>query len=256
MPPAARFDPLDAACLVIDVAFTLEELARTPLAGATAVVIDVVRASTTIIAALAHGTPGVVPVATPAEAIARAKAWPGGAALLGGERGGGSPPGFECGNSPAEYTAARIRGRTVVFTTTNGTRALLAVEGAKQVAVGGFVNAGAVVRWVVRQSGDALFVCAGELGRFCLEDATCAGLLVARLLAQRPDAALSDSARAAAALYASYGTDLDRMLADAAWAQALLGQGRGADLSLCVRLDAYEVVPVARDGTLVPAGRN
>lgn len=236
---------------MIDVAFTAEEVARAPLGGATAVVIDVVRASTTIVTALAHGARGVVPVATPEEAIVRARAWRDGTVLLGGERGGAPPPGFECGNSPAEFTSPRVRGRTLIFTTTNGTRALLAVEGAKQVVVGGFVNAAAVVRWLERQSGDALFVCAGELGRFCLEDATCAGLLVSRLRGQGPAAALSDAARAAAYLYAYYAADLDGMLGEATWAQALVAQGRGSDLPLCVRLDAFDVVPVARDGILV-----
>lgn len=235
---------------MIDVAFTLEELAYAPLPGVSAVVIDVVRASTTIVTALASGARAVVPVATPAEAMARARAWPG-EALLGGERGGAPPPGFDCGNSPAEYTPARVGGRIVVFTTTNGTRALLAVAGAKRVAVGGFVNAGAVVRWLGGEPGDVLFVCAGESGRFCLEDATCAGLLVTRLVAARPGAVLSDAARAAALLHAHYRDDLDRMLAEAVWAQMLVAQGRGADLALCGALDAFDAVPVARDGMLV-----
>jgi len=238
---------------VIDVAFTLEEVERVPLAGASAVVIDVVRASTTIVTALARGARAVLPVATPDEARARARGWADGEALLGGERGGAPPPGFECGNSPAEYSAARVRGRTVIFTTTNGTRALLAAAGARQVAVGGFVNAAAVVRWLARQPGPWLLVCAGELGRFCLEDATCAGLLVARLRAARPGAPASDAARAAELLWGQYRDDLGRMLAEAVWAQALVAMGRGGDLGLCAALDVYDVVPVARDGRLVAA---
>jgi 2-phosphosulfolactate phosphatase len=215
-----------------------------------AVVIDVVRASTTIVSALAEGARGVVPVATVDEAAARARSWPGGA-VLGGERGGAPPPGFDCGNSPAEYTRARVAGRTVVFTTTNGTRALLAVESAKRVAVGGFVNAGAVLRWLAREPSDVLLACAGETGRFCLEDATCAGLFAARLRAARPDASVSDAARAAEILYQHYAADLGTMLDDATWAQMLVTQGRGRDLPLCIAVDAFAVVPVARDGVLV-----
>lgn len=211
-------------------------------------VIDVVRASTTIVTALAHGARAVVPVATPEEALARARAWPAGEAVVGGERGGTPPPGFDCGNSPAEYTVEQVRGRTVVFTTTNGTRALLAVDGARRVAVGGFVNATAVVKWLVQQASDTLLVCAGESGRFCLEDATCAGLLAEGLRAARPGAFVSDSARAAGLLHARYAGDLGAMLDDAAWAQMLVAQGRGADLALCAALDAFDVVPVARDG--------
>jgi 2-phosphosulfolactate phosphatase len=142
----------------------------------------------------------------------------------------------------------------VVFTTTNGTRAILALDGARRIAVGGFVNAGAVARWVAAEPGDVLLVCAGERGRFCLEDAVCAGLLVARL--ETEDGALTDAARAARILWDRYADDLDGMLADAAWAQVLVSQGRGSDLSLCVSLDAYGVVPVVRGGSLVASDDN
>jgi len=242
----------------IDVALTLEELSRISLPEVTAVMIDALRASTTIVTALANGAQMVVPVATPEEAAARARDWPGGDTLLGGEREGAPPPGFECGNSPAEYTPDRVAGRRLIFTTTNGTRALLALARAQQVAVAAFVNAAAVVRWLASAPGGALFVCAGEAGRFCLEDAICAGLLVERLQAVWPGAALSDAARAAALLYGRYRRDLGAMLAEATWARLLTAQGRGGDLPLCIALDIFDVVPVARDGQLVrrvtPAG--
>ena len=153
-----------------------------PLAGVTAVVLDVVRASTTIVTALAGGARAVVPVATPrGRPSARPRLGRGAGPRRGRARRERRPSGFDCGNSPAEYTPERVAGRTVVFTTTNGTRALLALTGARRVSVGGFVNAAAVTRWVAREPGDVLLVCAGERGRFCLEDAVCAGLLVSRL---------------------------------------------------------------------------
>ena len=237
----------------IDVAFTPDEIVGSLPRAASVVVIDVVRASTTIVAALTHGARGVVPVGTPEEGVARLRASPAGSAILGGERGGIPLPGFQCGNSPVEYTAERVGGRTVVFTTTNGTRALLAVASVARVAVGGFVNAAAVVRWLARVPGGALLVCAGELGRFCLEDATCAGLLAARLRTERPHTVLSDGARAAEILYAHYRDDLSRVLDDAAWARVLAARGQGADLPPCVGLDTSEIVPIVRDGTLVVA---
>jgi 2-phosphosulfolactate phosphatase len=239
---------------VIDVALTLEEVRGIPLAGVTAVVLDVVRASTTIVTALAGGARAVVPLGTPDEARALGRQEEPGRVLIGGERGGAPPPGFDCGNSPAEYTADRVRGRTVAFTTTNGTRALLALAGARRVAVAGFVNATAVARWAAAEPGDVLLVCSGERGRFCLEDAVCAGLLVSRLAS--PGRVLTDAARAAWAIWDRYRDDLDAMLADAAWAQALVVQGRGPDLPLCVAVDVYEVVPVLRDGALVAGGES
>lgn len=239
---------------MIDVALTLEEVRGIPLAGVTTVVLDVVRASTTIVAALAGGAHAVVPVATPDEARALRRDGQAGSVLVGGERGGAPPPGFDHGNSPAEYTTDRVRGRTVAFTTTNGTRALLALAGARRIAVGGFVNAGAIVRWASAEPGDVLLVCAGERGRFCLEDAVCAGLLVSRLASA--DRRETDAARAARVLWERYAGDLGAMLLDAAWAQALVGQGRGSDLPLCVALDVHEVVPVFRDGILLSSHGN
>jgi 2-phosphosulfolactate phosphatase len=238
---------------VIDVALTVEELSAIPLAGTAAVVLDVVRASTTIVTALAHGARAVVPVASPEEARARARAWGDGPVLVGGERGGAPLPGFDCGNSPGEYTSERVQGCTVLLTTTNGTRALMAAVNARRVAVGGFVNAAAVARWAATDADGVVLVCAGERGRFCLEDAVCAGLIVARLLAQAP-ARLTDSARAALSLWERYVGDLGRMLLDAAWAQALVEQGRGGDLPGCVAMDVYDVVPEVRGGMLVAAG--
>jgi len=236
---------------VIDVAFTPEEARALPLARTSAVVIDAVRASTTIVAALASGARAVLPVATVEEARRRAASWRDARVLLGGERDGEPPAGFECGNSPAEYTADRVRGRTVVFTTTNGTRALVAVRAASAVAVGGFVNANAVAAWLTSRPGDWVLVCAGEKGRFCLEDAACAGLLVGRLQALTTGRSLSDAARAALTVWEHYRDDPRRLLAEATWARTLAERGRGPDLALCLTLDAFDVVPVTLDGALV-----
>src|SRR5262249_12173231 len=136
----------------------------------------------------------------------------------------------------------------------NGPRAALSLAGPRPIAAGGFVNAAAVARWAAAESGDVLLVCAGERGRFCLEDAVCAGLLVSRLAS--PDRPLTDAARAAQALWDRYAGDLDGMLREATWAQALVVQGRGADLPLCVALDVHGVVPVLRDGALVASGES
>ena len=140
---------------------------------------------------------------------------------MGGERGGAPPSGFDCGNSrPSTHPSAS--GAHGVFTTTNGTRAL-ALDG-RAGRVGGFVNAAAVTAgWPPSRATSSW--CAPGSGRFCLEDAVCAGLLVSRLAAV--DGALTDAARAARALWDRYAGDLHAMLADAAWAQALVAQGGG-----------------------------
>src|SRR5204863_3922750 len=129
-----------------------------------------------MITALGNGCAGLVPVAEPAEALARARAL-GEGTLLAGERKGETIPGFHLGNSPLEVTRERVDGRTVVFTTSNGTRALLAASGAPAVGVAGFVNLSAAAAWALASGRDVTVLCAGERGRVSLEDKVCAGLL-------------------------------------------------------------------------------
>src|SRR5262249_8185995 len=129
------------------------------LTGKTVVVIDVLRATTTIIHALASGAREVLPFLEIGEAQQKATEV-GETAVLGGERGGKPIPGFDLGNSPAEYTPDKVRGKTVVFTTTNGTRAMLRCHAAQRVLVGAFVNFSAVCREVGGEQ-ELAFVCAG-----------------------------------------------------------------------------------------------
>jgi len=154
------------------------------LSGGVAVVIDVLRASTTTIHALQAGATEVVPCLEVDEALALASQMPVGRAVLGGERGGVLIQGFDLANSPADYTPSRVGGKTVVFTTTNGTRALMRGRRARRVLVGGFVNASAVVRQLLGEPRVHL-LCAGSGGETSRDDVLCAGLLVDRLKRRR-----------------------------------------------------------------------
>ena len=147
----------------------------------TAVVIDVLRATTTLTVALAHGAARVIPVAGVEPAFARRALEPG--SLLCGERDGLKVPGFDLGNSPAEYGPGAVKGRTLVFASTNGSRAMIACAGFGTRFLGAFVNASAVVEALGRRPFVRL-VCAGKEGRFALEDAACAGWLCAALEAR------------------------------------------------------------------------
>jgi 2-phosphosulfolactate phosphatase len=229
----------------IDVVLTADTVVPGRLAGATALVIDVLRASTSIVAALGSGAAAVVPVETVEEARARSAAL-GAGALLAGERNGDPPEGFDLGNSPLEFTRERVDGLTIVLTTSNGTRALLAARAAAAVAVAGFVNAGAAVAWAQAREGDVVLICAGALGAPSLEDQACAGVLAARLAAGEPDAALTPAAAEAREVGAASGKDLDRLARDARHARALVAQGRAADVAACLALDTSAVVPVLR----------
>lgn len=152
-------------------------VAECELADATVVVIDVLRATTTITYALAAGAAQVIPCLEIEDARRAATKFPRGDALLGGERGGVKIEGFDLGNSPDEYTPEVVKGRSVVFTTTNGTRAMMRCRQAKRVLIGSFVNLTAVSESIHGEENVHL-VCAGTEGHVSFEDSFLAGWIV------------------------------------------------------------------------------
>ncbi len=150
------------------------------LAGGVAVVIDVLRASTTIIHALEAGAAEVIPCLEVDQARRIAAAGPQGHMVLGGERNGLAIDGFDLGNSPEEYTPELVAGKTVVFTTTNGTRAIERCRMARRVLIGAFVNAESLCRELAGEK-EVHLICAGTRGQMTNEDIYLAGLIVQRL---------------------------------------------------------------------------
>lgn len=150
------------------------------LAGGTVVVIDVLRASTTIVTALEAGAKEVIPCLEVDEARSVARQLPDGDAVLGGERKGLPIDGFELANSPGEYVSGRVGGKVLVFTTSNGTRAINHARQADRVLIGGFVNASAVFDELVDQEQIHL-LCAGTNGQMGHDDVLFAGMMVERL---------------------------------------------------------------------------
>jgi len=239
----------------VDVAVTPASLASTALAGASALVVDVLRASTSIITALANGCAGVVPVGDPDEARRRAAAVPG--ALVAGERHGDPLEGFHLGNSPLEFTRERVGGRTVFLTTSNGTGALLAARAAAAIGVAAFVNASAAATWAVAAGRRLVIACSGDAGRRSLEDEVCAGLIVEQVRAVHPHAEVGPEAEELAGRARPYAGDLLRLAQDSPWARRLGNRGRGADLEACLTLDTFALVPIYRpnvDKIVSPSG--
>ena len=240
--------------------FTFGEVDGHDLHDRTAVVIDVLRATSTMIGALAAGAEAIYPVVSVEDAIklvtSLGRAGPrtpraGGHAergetLLAGERRGLAIEGFDLGNSPPEFTAAAVAGKRVVMSTTNGTAALVAASGAERVLVAAFVNLAAVVA-AVEGAERLAVVCAGRDGRFSIDDALCAGMLVSRL-ADRLGGALEleDAGRAALALASSYAPDVDFLLHSASGA-ALAAIGLEEDVRWCARADVFDLVPELSD---------
>jgi 2-phosphosulfolactate phosphatase len=221
------------------------------LAGGVAVVVDVLRASTTISRALAAGATAVLPVAEIDEARQRSATFEPGTVLLGGERGGERIPGFDLGNSPDDYTPAVVAGRTLVFTTTNGTLALLHARRADRVLVGCFANQRAVVEAVLPGDAPLHVVCAGTNGEVTLEDLLFAGSLASTLFAERTARfePANDSAAIAVALHdrlvdTGRSDPIHRALRDSRGGRNLIRLGLDTDIATAARIDSTHVLPV------------
>lgn len=220
---------------------TLRELDGAALQDQTAIVIDVLRASSTIVAAIAAGAQAIYPVESTEEAMKLAGSLGREEALLAGERKGLKIEGFDLGNSPREFNPDRVAGKKIVMTTTNGTRALLAASSAQRVLVGSMLNLSAVARAVADAPHVAL-ICSGRAGRFSIDDALCAGMLLARLVAAGEPVELEDAGRAALALAGAFGADAG-FLGGTAAGRALAEIGLGEDVAWCARVDVHEQVP-------------
>lgn len=216
---------------------------------ATVVVVDVIRATTSMVEALANGARAIYPVASTEEAVRLATSLGREDTLLAGERRGLRVEGFDLGNSPAEFSRAVVEGKRLVMSTSNGTGALAQVQDAPRVVVGAFTNLGAVARAVTDDQALAV-VCAGRLGRFALDDALCAGHLIRRL---EGEVELNDAARAAHALAGAFPAAREGLVATEA-ARAVIEIGFQADLDVCGQVDRHAVVPEMRDQALVLAG--
>ncbi len=161
----------------IDVSLLPNELPAERLEGRAVVVIDVLRATSVMVRAIAEGALELLPVRTVEEAFALAKRFPRETTLLGGERGGRQIEGFDFGNSPREYTPARVRGKRLIMTTTNGTKAFHSVAAAREILVGSFFNVGALADRILASGLDLVIFPSGNYGQFSLEDTVCAGML-------------------------------------------------------------------------------
>ncbi len=236
----------------LDVLFLPRELEARTRPQRVAVVIDVIRATTTIVTAFREGARSVTPVSSVEEAQRARESAP--AALLAGERGGKRLPGFDLGNSPREFTPDAVRGRDVILTTSNGTKTLRAAQEGRSVAIGALLNRAAIGRWLLARGEDAFIVCSGYEGIFSLEDAVCAGAVADAVAGAGRSVALGDGARAGQTLWARYGADLPGLLRETGWGRHIVEIGLGADLDVCAQLDVTDVVPVMAGGRITLSG--
>ena len=217
-------------------------------AGKTVVVVDVLRASTTIVAAMAAGVRQIVPCLEVDEALnLRPQIDP--SALLGGERGGKPIPGFDLGNSPSEYDSSTVSGKTLCFTTTNGTRAMMRCSGAARVLIGSFVNLSATFQ-AVKEDSEVVILCAGTNGQVTREDVLFAGAFAVRAQMSNDAIELNDEARLAIDAWRSLNRngilsteELTAQLLQTQGGKNLEALGLHADIAYSANIDRFDIVP-------------
>lgn len=251
----------------IDLVFSQAQVDEMQLRDKHVVVIDVLRSSTTVTAALLNGAREVIPVGSIESAVKISGSLFGDVTLRGGERNGRMIQGFNLGNSPLEYTEATVRGKSIIFCTTNGSAAMVKSRYARTMVVGSFVNLSAVVAFIKANGSDVLLLCAGRpplAGGFSLEDSVCAGMMIHSLLEEKgADHELTDSSLAAHSLYKSFGRSIGKMLRTTDHGRYLLEIGFAEDIKVCGEVDSMPVVPVLsgtaiklRKDPAVPAERD
>ncbi len=209
------------------------------------VVIDVLRASTTITAALQNGAKEIIPVNSVESAVKISASLFGDVTLRAGERNAKMIEGFNLGNSPLEYTPEVVKGKSIIFMTTNGSVAMVKGRHARMLVVGAFVNLTAIVEFLKELKSDIIFICAGKENTFCIEDTVCAGRIINTLTKERDlDIELDDAGVAACALDKAFGKNILKMLRSSQHGKYLSEIGFGEDLKVCAAVDTINVVPM------------
>ena len=215
------------------------------------VVIDVLRATSVMVHAMSQGALEIIPVATIEEAFKIAKVFPRSSILFGGERESKKIPGFDLGNSPKEYVAERVKGKKLVLTTTNGTKAFHLVSSGKEILVGSFFNMGAVAQRCLELDRDLLIFPSGDGGSFSLEDSICGGMLI-ELITQKKEKeiSLTDASQCAKILFQRFEDNLSDAFHLSHHGKELINRGFEDDLVYCAQIDMTDIVPEFKAGVI------
>ena len=235
----------------IDVVMVPAEMPEQGFAGKAVAVIDVLRASTSIVAALEAGAKEIIPLASIEEATRLAETMGRETVVLCGERDGNKINGFDLGNSPLEFTPENVKGKSLLMATTNGTVAVARAKGAALITVGCLINAKALVPVLTEAPVDIILLCSGKQGRASLEDLLCAGYLTRLVKDQCPEAELNDGARVARDIYEKHKGHLTKAVKESAHGSYLADLGYLTDIEYSTQPDSSNTVPVMKDGRII-----
>lgn len=233
----------------ITVTVTPKYLKPGELADKTAVVIDVLRASSTIVTAVQNDCDRIIPVISPNEA-AKIKKASEGDILLGGEIDSKEIQGFDLGNSPLEYTRENIEDKIIIFSTANGSVAIKRCEDAAEVIIGSILNAKAVADEVLEIGRDTYLVCAGTNGKFSTDDIIATGCILDRIISKDASVEMDDLGRVALKMYRKAKDNLMASFEGCMHFEYLMSIGFKEDVEFCVQEDLYSVVPVYKEGVI------
>jgi 2-phosphosulfolactate phosphatase len=239
----------------IEVHFTPSSVDEELLTGKNVVVIDVLRSASSIIVALTNGAREIIPVGDMESGYKVFSALTREVTLRCGERNGKMIEGFDLGNSPLTYTEEKVKGKSIVMLTTNGTAAMVKARYAKNLLVASFINLTSVVNLIQSWKSDVVIVCSGQANRFSLEDTICAGRIISALMENDEDKLqLDDSARSAVALDKTFGSNVLKMMKHSDHGKRLAEIGFEEDLKFCSQIDSFTSLPILTGGVIKLSG--
>jgi len=241
----------------IDVFFGTAGITPADVSGRAVAVIDVLRASTSIAVALDNGARAIVPFEKSDDVIERSKAFQKGDVRLAGERKSIAIPGFDLGNSPQTFTRDLVEGKTILMATTNGTGAITATQGARDVIIASYVNFSAslsFLRAALRAGTDVALICAGQDRRFALEDAACAGRYAHHIAKRLTSVTMNDGAHACVLIDKKFGENLRKLFEASDHGRYLRETGFEEDLAICAGVDTHAVLAVYQERQITRLG--
>lgn len=234
----------------LDVFYSLHSFQEDELRNKSVVIIDVLRASSTIITALKNGAKAIIPVSDMGEASKIAQNVDSENYLLCGEKDGVQIEGYDLGNSPLEYNEDVVKGKTLIFNTTNGTKAIKKAVGSSNIYIASFLNVSSVVEILKNEKKDIVLVCAGWKGRLAFEDMLLAGNIIHLLNGGTLSEESTDGARVAFGMFEIYGKDIPSVIHKSNHATRLKSIVGTEDIDYCSQVDLTDIVPRLKEGMI------
>ncbi|MCR9133175.1 MAG: 2-phosphosulfolactate phosphatase [bacterium] len=234
----------------IDVFFSVQAFQEEDLRGKSAVIIDILRATSSITTAIHNGAKKVIPVEDMSDAVKIAHTMDANDYLLCGEKNGSKIEGYHLGNSPLEYTRETIADKTLIFNTTNGTKAIKKAGLANRIYIGSFLNQQNILDALKEHDDEVVLICSGWRGRLALEDTLFAGSLLYHMFGGTLPEKTKDGAKVAFGLYEKFKDQIQETIGSSDHAHRLRNLVPENDIEFCCNLNAFDVLPGMRDGLI------